>query len=506
MALTGAHADSSFGQISSAVLNAVLKIGLMVGVGIRLEKIGMLNGPKRKCLSALAMDICLPCLMFHDVLPEANLELLQEGWQLLLWPFCYTVVSSSIGLACCLLVGTPRHHLGSAAVCAAFPNVNGFPVSIISALGHTLPRSPAGFSAMVFLSLIQLTDGVLKYTLGPAIFRRDLRMISRGKSDDQQPDHLPLGASLQSITRSISPQGSRVSSPGGAGVDPQGDGPHGEARHRGPGSDVTDFGLEIERVRTVEPEWSRFESYMLFRAMRAPFARAGALGDPLLSAPSDANSRERTFADFRTSGEAWVRSTADLLRQLFPPQVSAVMLAIAIGLGPAWIRDLLVPRDPLQAAPLGWVHGAAGQLGGGFVPLQMISLGGRLVNVASDSGPLSSSGAAGPRGRGRLLRIASAVAVARMILSPVVMYYVAVHADRTFHFSRPLAFWAPALIVAAMPTANNMSTMADLVGVGRSIAASTTALQLLLSPLTLTLTLTVLLAGAQYDLASDYIE
>ena len=47
-----------------------------------------------------------------------------------------------------------------------------------------------------------------------------------------------------------------------------------------------------------------------------------------------------------------------------------------------------------------------------------------------------------------------------MILAPIVLYFVAYAIDiHYFHprgQTRPLAFWAPALIVAAMPTANNM--------------------------------------------------
>ena len=48
----------------------------------------------------------------------------------------------------------------------------------------------------------------------------------------------------------------------------------------------------------------------------------------------------------------------------------------------------------------------------------------------------------------------------RMILAPIVLYFVAYAIDiHYFHprgQTRPLAFWAPALIVAAMPTANNL--------------------------------------------------
>jgi hypothetical protein len=44
-----------------------------------------------------------------------------------------------------------------------------------------------------------------------------------------------------------------------------------------------------------------------------------------------------------------------------------------------------------------------------------------------------------------------------------------------------------------MPTANNLSMMADLAGNGRSLTNATTALQLMAAPLVLVLTLTTLL-------------
>ncbi|CAE7917411.1 MAN1B1 [Symbiodinium necroappetens] len=80
-------------HIAGAVLTAILKICSLIAVGMHLERKKLLNGEKRKCLSALAMDVCLPCLLFTDVLPEADFSLLLEGWQLLLWPFAYASVT-----------------------------------------------------------------------------------------------------------------------------------------------------------------------------------------------------------------------------------------------------------------------------------------------------------------------------------------------------------------------------------------------------------------------------
>jgi len=103
-----------------------------------------------------------------------------------------------------------------------------------------------------------------------------------------------------------------------------------------------------------------------------------------------------------------------------------------------------------------------------------------------------------------LLRISAAVGVARMLVTPAVLYGLAYLFNSCwFKATRPMAFWAPALIVGAMPTANNMSTMSDLIGAGRSISSASTALQLLASPFVLAASLTMILVGARVDLAAD---
>ncbi|OLQ06954.1 hypothetical protein AK812_SmicGene9733 [Symbiodinium microadriaticum] len=463
-------------HIAGAVLTAILKICSLIAVGMHLERKKLLNGEKRKCLSALAMDVCLPCLLFTDVLPEADFSLLLEGWQLLLWPFAYASVSALLGMLCCLAIGIPSQHLGAAAACAAFPNVNGFPVSVISALGSAIPKSPAGFSPMVFLSIIQLTDGLLKYTLGPAVFRRDRRM--RPSTSD-----LPLGGSLHSIEGDGSSRRFATKDLDAA-IEPiEQNCPNGELAAQ----KTTDFGLTMDQVHAVEPDWSRFDAYKVFSGF-----------DPT-AADVSSNLREPFLKRVQVSH--LLPSASDikaLLRQVVPPQVSAVLLALAIGMGPSEFKELLVPPPGETGAYLGFVFGTAKELGKGFVPLQMISLGGRMLNVVSDHGPLASSGNTGNNTRSKLLRISAAVGVARMILAPMVLYFVAYafneYVLRPRGHIRPIAFWAPAFIVCAMPTANNMSTMADLIGSGRSIAAATTAMQLMAAPVILVASLSTLLS------------
>eukprot|EP00405_Crypthecodinium_cohnii_P018522 CAMPEP_0206481836 /NCGR_PEP_ID=MMETSP0324_2-20121206/38425_1 /ASSEMBLY_ACC=CAM_ASM_000836 /TAXON_ID=2866 /ORGANISM="Crypthecodinium cohnii, Strain Seligo" /LENGTH=515 /DNA_ID=CAMNT_0053959487 /DNA_START=107 /DNA_END=1654 /DNA_ORIENTATION=- len=512
-----------------AVTSAVLKIGLLVAVGIKLELKKMLDGPKRKCLSALAMDICLPCLLFSDVLPEANGELIKEGGLLLLWPFLYAIVGCLLGVVCCLLVGTPMQHLGAAAACVAFPNVNGFPVSIIAALGSAIPKSSHGFSPMVFLALIQLTDGLVKYTVGPAIFKRDLAAIraAREKRGEAGPDDhgdLPLGASLRTISVGSFRKNSGdivdldAATPNAAAEAPALTAAN-LAKATGPAVDLsvdltasmkeklsfsgkTAFGLTEGQYRTVEPDWSRFDAgHLLWSPSGRLTANNPPLKEPLLpkSAGQSASQKKKNSPTVETS---W----GEFLRQLAPPQVTAVLLALLLGMGPSWLKSLLYDPEIVRKGGvpvLGFIMGTAKALGGGFVPLQMISLGGRLVNVVGDQGPLAATGEAGPRGRRRLLKICGAVGIARMLLTPFVVYGIALTIDQVFDVQKPFAFWAPALIVPAMPTANNMSTMADLVGSGRSITAAGVAMQLVTSPVVLAITLSILLAGAQNNLAAD---
>jgi len=506
-----------------AVLSAVLRMAVLVAVGAKLQLQGFMDGSKRQCLAGLSMDICLPCLLFCHVLPEADAHLLYSGWPLLLWPFVYSFCGAICGLVCCLLVGIPFQHLGAAAACAAFPNVNSFPIGIITALGPAVPCSPFGVSPLTFLSLVQLTDGLVKYTVGPAIFRRDLRASNRRKSGNLLPP-LPIGASLLSISSSgtSTPIGVDGSIPLlsekkamptlppvlsasllTASVDEEdsasedGSEMHRQLsptlHHSGAGStsgkNVTDFGLYVEQVRAVEPEWSRWDSYMLLLRRRSS----------LVPMPGDPRGWKKL------GGQC-----LDFLRKLIPPQVLAVLTALTIGLIFPSVKAILVAPVSQPQPPLNFFYGAMRQLGDGFMPLQMIALGGRLVNVAGPSGPLAPGGAAGPRGRERLVLIAAAVSVARMVLAPAASYFVAILVNQILvqispgplpGGTRPLAFWAPALIVASCPTANNMSTMADLVGSGRSISSASTAMQLLISPLVLAFSLTLLMIGAQSNLA-----
>mmetsp|Transcript_31804 Transcript_31804/g.57917 ORF Transcript_31804/g.57917 Transcript_31804/m.57917 type:complete len:363 (+) Transcript_31804:3-1091(+) len=360
---------------------------------------------------------------------------------------------------------------------------------------------------MTFLSLIQLTDGVLKYTIGPAVFKLDKYNQSvRRANSPFSPNSNPSPASSELDDGGELQVGDSLRSFDG--VPPivifdEDDEPTAEKASPRQSSrkllgnksnSLVDFGLLIENVRTVVPDWTRADSYMLFRERKKTKTLPDILPsiqEPLLV---DGSPEVR---DCHGKLKAW----ADLFREIMPPQVLATILALAIGVGPEWVKELFIP---IPGRPkrnfFGFMYGAARQLGGGFVPMQMISLGGRLVNIASSSGPLSASGSVGPRGRKRLLRISAAVAVARMVLAPAACYCIVLLLGR-YMAPRPLAFWAPVVVVTAMPTANNMSTMADLIGSGRSISAASTAMQLLASPVILAVSLTLLIAGAEEYIA-----
>lgn len=273
------------------------------------------------------------------------------------------------------------------------------------------------------------------------------------------------------------------------------------------------FGLDMEQIHKVEPEYSRQESYqviqrLVFRKGTKDLADWGCPHDkeePLTCSLLPPKPSESDIVDRRTSLREAVSGAGEFFTQVCPPQVLAVLIALAIGAGPPWLKGSFVgPEQRFRI--LGFVYGTTQQLGAGFVPLQMLSLGGRLVGIAGEKGPLAKKGASGPDGPRMLWKISVAVLCARMVVAPIVLYYVALAANATLlSGGRPLAWWLPGLIVASCPTANNMSTMADMVGAGRSISAASTALQLLLSPLLLTVTLSFVITQTQNHLASDYI-
>eukprot|EP00435_Cladocopium_sp_Y103_P014149 s4755_g3.t1 len=121
-------------RINWTVLMAVLKICLMLCLGVHLHFRKLLTGDRRKCLSALSQEICLPCLLFAHALPQGSLLLIKEGWPLLLWPFAYTILSATL-LLCLAPLAIPRNQWGIAGACAAFPTVYGIPIAVISAAG-----------------------------------------------------------------------------------------------------------------------------------------------------------------------------------------------------------------------------------------------------------------------------------------------------------------------------------------------------------------------------------
>lgn len=369
-------------RINWTVLMAVLKICLMLCLGVHLHFRKLLTGDRRKCLSALSQEICLPCLLFAHALPQGSLLLIKEGWPLLLWPFAYTILSAVL-LLCLAPLAIPRSQWGIASACAAFPTVYGIPIAVISALGSAVPNSPSGFSPLVFLTVIQFSDSLLKYSVAPVIFRL---------SDETK-------------------------------------------------------GLE-----------------------HSP-ASNGALRALL--------------------------GVVELLKTVFTPQVVAVLVAVGISSFLPDIKAQMLPQATGQpVGVLALTFAAASQLGECAIPLCLLSVGGRIGEMLVEY-----SGAAEEAdSRSKLLQCAALIGAVRIVLAPLVLFGAA-YAYKTLvlmpqHVVKPTAFWAPALVCAAMPTANNLSMMADLAGNGRSLTNATTALQLMAAPLVLVLTLTTLLTLA----------
>merc|ERR1719188_1957375 len=145
----------------------------------------------------------------------------------------------------------------------------------------------------------------------------------------------------------------------------------------------------------------------------------------------------------RASFKGALASAGTFFRQVCPPQVLAVLIAFVIGAGPPGLKALFVGEEK-RFRILGFLYGTTQQLGAGFVPLQMLSLGGRLVGIAGEKGPLAKKGESGPDGPRRLWKISVAVLCARMVVSPIVLYYIGVAVNRTLlKGGRPLAWWLP---------------------------------------------------------------
>jgi len=166
-----------------------------------------------------------------------------------------------------------------------------------------------------------------------------------------------------------------------------------------------------------------------------------------------------------------------VFKRVFPPPVIAALLGMFVALcGP--IRGILVDiNDRDGDAPLQSVFTGMSKLGGAAVPINMMILGNSLAKGFNRNTVTM-----------RMVKTASAIAVARMLVMPLFGLGVTLLMQRANVMSPPAdaAFYLVSMLVSSTPTANNIMVMAELGGANKEDLGFCILVQYMISPLVLT--------------------
>lgn len=176
-----------------------------------------------------------------------------------------------------------------------------------------------------------------------------------------------------------------------------------------------------------------------------------------------------------------------VLKRIFPPPVVGALLGMLVALGPP-IRGIwvdIVDRD--DDAPVEFIYDGLYKIGAAAVPLNMIILGNSIAKGVNRK--IISA---------RMLRIASSIAVAKMVVMPLFGLGLTLLMQRMRFIGEPeaAAFFLVAMMVTATPTANNIMVMAELSGEDTGALSFCILFQYLLAPILLTVWLSIFIGVA----------
>ena len=421
------------------VLRAVATVTAVAACGAVLALRGALGADTQRFLSLLSMRVTIPALLFCTAASSVTPALLASAWPLTLLPFVYVPVGLALGELVVRVARPPPPMCSAVRAACALGNSTGLPVVLLTVVSDALitPAARAAFGPrlqpLAYLPLYLITYPLLQWSVGGALFGLN-------------------GAPTPATAR---PQQLRPIAVG-------------------PDAAADEGGLDEEADGAIEAGDSLEREALLLR----PGASAAAGGSDARAAALRLAAQARALLAVACAG---------LLPQLASPPVMAALLGSMIGLAPRRLRLAAAISSP--SSPLGWVLGAAQQLGAAAVPINLLLLGASLAAAAGDGGPAAVLAAAGGA------RTAAAVVVAKLVLAPLIAAaFCAVSRRAMPPMAEPYddSVALVALLVAATPTANNVLIMAFSAGgvrgeEARRAVAALLACQYVAAPLLLTL-------------------
>lgn len=484
---------STVGHVVLATAEALLQASIVALAGVYLARKGIMDKKGTKLLSAMSVNVTIPCLLFSQVLPSINFEVLGRAWPMLLLPFVYVGVGALVGWLATKLTNCADNFRAGMIASIAFGNATALPIVILSVISKqlqlvqqrvgadatdSLPSQMVVENPVVYVSIYLVTFPVLQFAVGGWLLRPappSARPSAAGAAmggADGTPDavHIELasanGAAQIELASAPRSQSVELRARSARLLDDAAEGRQSsgnllaavEGEQSGPASSLPTARLG-----------HRGGDSRLFRLLRRVSPTAGAPRDALHECLQNG-----------------------LVQQLLSPPVAAVLLGVVCSVlpptyyllcGPANVTSR-VPSDacPTDTAILGPVTSAVRVLGDAAVPVQLILLGNML-----SSGP--DWGALPPR-------CCAAIVVAKMVVMPVFACALSLGLDRAFEGVLPVfadpydkIFYVAAVALSATPTANTIVMLTELAGGNSQATATAIFAQYAAAPVLLTIVL-----------------
>lgn len=492
----GAAGPTTMSQMDllKTCFRAVGTMTMMAGAGVFLNKKGVMTPQVTRALSEISMSLTIPCLLFTTAIdcvqnkskiPCPNLrDNLSDGWPMFFLPGLYVALGLGLGRLAADYSGAGADIRNSCIAAVTFGNSTGLPITLLTLVYQNFDEGSdiKKFNPLLFLSLYLVLYPMLQWSVGawllqakpvvqespsgnssmPVSTRSFINLLakSRTKIENVAPDHLQVVKKMASPVRANTAQFEM----GG----------------------IADSTAEMKLVAAA----SRIVRLGSSPATGERQRRMSSFG-PDATVMSNIASASSVFVPDEEDADEEVNDTwestwnriSNIAFRVFPPPVVAAIGGVCVALLDP-VHYLFVDPGRNSRAYLQFVFEALKKIGSAAVPINMMILGNSLAKGASVS-------SVSPK-------TAMYVAFAKLVVMPAIAVVLAMLGQTFYKISNGAddSFFLVLMTVAATPTANNLMIMAELAGENKDALASIIFLQMVLSPVTLTLWLTVMVTVA----------
>jgi predicted permease len=164
-------------QSTLASAQAIFEGVLLAGAGFYLGRQGIMTKEGARLISTVSMRMAIPCLLFSNVLPRSDINLVIAVWPMLFMPIIFVGVGALLGWLVALIFKPPASSRRPLIAAVALGNSTGLPIVILSFIEAQLsylfgpkavsdPDYPHPSDPIVFLGVYLITFPLVQWVMG----------------------------------------------------------------------------------------------------------------------------------------------------------------------------------------------------------------------------------------------------------------------------------------------------------------------------------------------------